>query len=286
MSEHCAKCGEELLGAVNKCWRCGTDVSTKPVTVGLPPTSGLPPATALPPLPLTGEKTELAANFLPGGTTGPAPTKPVEQPSGDEKTPLAHSDPLPPVSPGFAGNASDQSDLVFAEVIDTPSSRPELPTEPPTNDQLAKQQATGGTDEPPAESPPLPPGQSSQPVRRGSPFAAHPRFAPRPMRPAYPRNAAATGGAFAAALLGVMGIAGSFFTPLGGMITALLGISLGIWGLYSDQRGVATLGTALCAVALAIGGTRVVFQAYDFWNQKQADPNAVDYNPPENTKQW
>lgn len=37
MAVHCAKCGEELLGAVNRCWKCGQFFARHPETDGLPP---------------------------------------------------------------------------------------------------------------------------------------------------------------------------------------------------------------------------------------------------------
>lgn len=37
MVVRCAKCGEELLGAVNRCWRCGTPVVSRPGDALLPP---------------------------------------------------------------------------------------------------------------------------------------------------------------------------------------------------------------------------------------------------------
>jgi hypothetical protein len=37
MAVHCAKCGEELLGAVNRCWKCGQIFVRRPEMDGLPP---------------------------------------------------------------------------------------------------------------------------------------------------------------------------------------------------------------------------------------------------------
>ena len=37
MSVRCEKCGEELLGAVNRCWRCGQHIATPPSSTGGPP---------------------------------------------------------------------------------------------------------------------------------------------------------------------------------------------------------------------------------------------------------
>ena len=37
MAVRCAKCGEELLGAVNRCWKCGTEVLSTPDAGTTPP---------------------------------------------------------------------------------------------------------------------------------------------------------------------------------------------------------------------------------------------------------
>jgi hypothetical protein len=42
MPVRCANCGEELLGAVNRCWRCGTRVASHHGEPDLPPVRALP----------------------------------------------------------------------------------------------------------------------------------------------------------------------------------------------------------------------------------------------------
>jgi hypothetical protein len=37
MAVRCSKCGEELLGAVNRCWKCGQAFAHRPETDGRPP---------------------------------------------------------------------------------------------------------------------------------------------------------------------------------------------------------------------------------------------------------
>ena len=37
MPVHCSKCGEELLGAVNRCWKCGQTFALPPEMNGRPP---------------------------------------------------------------------------------------------------------------------------------------------------------------------------------------------------------------------------------------------------------
>jgi hypothetical protein len=48
MAVRCAKCGEELLGAVNRCWKCGTMFAARPEIDGRPPVRvEMPPAEAM-----------------------------------------------------------------------------------------------------------------------------------------------------------------------------------------------------------------------------------------------
>lgn len=37
MAVFCAKCGEELLGAINRCWRCGTEYESRSGNIDVPP---------------------------------------------------------------------------------------------------------------------------------------------------------------------------------------------------------------------------------------------------------
>jgi hypothetical protein len=46
MTVRCAQCGEELLGAVNRCWKCGQQFVARPTVEGLPPVRVEPAALA------------------------------------------------------------------------------------------------------------------------------------------------------------------------------------------------------------------------------------------------
>jgi len=37
MTVRCTRCGEELMGAVNRCWKCGQQFQARPTVEGLPP---------------------------------------------------------------------------------------------------------------------------------------------------------------------------------------------------------------------------------------------------------
>src|SRR5437764_4561953 len=42
MTVRCSKCGEELLGAVNRCWKCGQTFALRPEIDGRPPVMAEP----------------------------------------------------------------------------------------------------------------------------------------------------------------------------------------------------------------------------------------------------
>ena len=99
--------------------------------------------------------------------------------------------------------------------------------------------------------------------RRGSPFAKsgsasaashESRVDTGPRLPDYPRNAGAIGGTVVAIALGAIGFGLAFVFPVGALIVSLLGLVMGVWGVYSKRRGAAIVGLLICCIAFATAG--------------------------------
>jgi hypothetical protein len=228
----CPQCGEPLMGAVNRCWKCGIDLRAES-RPGMPPVS----RNSFEPLVVA----ELADE-----------QKPAEvQPFG-----INPAAPLSPLPDGPSPAPSSAAPLYAPAVPD--------PGEP----------AIG------AESPVLEFGPNGSLLRRGSPFAAgsmllppqqSPEFsgASRRIPPTLQQAHAASGGAIAALVLGIFGVC---LAPIRfeGAIVGVIGLAMGIWGLYSQRRGWALLGLILCCLAIAIGMYTGVY--WLFLMTKQANP--------------
>ena len=89
MAVHCAKCGEELMGAVNRCWKCGQVFARRPEMDGLPPVRmERPPAAGEP----------LEAIVLDDTAPG-APGQATAAPVAVAAAPAAGFPPSPPMAP-------------------------------------------------------------------------------------------------------------------------------------------------------------------------------------------
>ncbi len=136
--------------------------------------------------------------------------------------------------------------------------------------------------------------------RRGSPFAGGParytlqespppeQVPVAPLRANYPKNTAATGGAYGSLVMGAIAFAGAFagpyflvgrFVPICGIVTSVLGVGLGVWGISSERRGIAMLGAAICILLLVAscfwGLVDIYTQSYGYRPWETAPP--VDY---------
>jgi hypothetical protein len=215
MSVRCAKCGEELLGAVNRCWKCGQKFDLRPEIDGRPP--------------VRFEMTEAA-------------TEPVE-----------------------------------AVLLDEP------PAEPSTGDGAAQAAATPAT----VETSYYPPAPAWTSAATKTPTPAIPRSIPRSVVNASDivearrKSAMAMGGTVAAIVLGLFAIAIAPFRFEAAFI-ALIGVIMGIWGLYSPRRNWALAAMLLCCLAVGLGaftGARQILLWLESQKEIQmvepVDPNAA-----------
>ncbi len=218
MKARCANCGEELLGAVNRCWRCGTEVATATVEADLPPIRQIPPIRSAPVAAIghgnagadaAGE--QQAENAASPGAEPTEPNSATGQP------------PIPSAANSSAVSDAENEIIPVAELRDGPTSQ-------------AKRVAA-----------------TFPAARRGAAKTAS-------VRSAYGAN---TGGAVASLCLGVLSFLFSYFTWMA-LIPAIVGLAMGIWGLYSMRRGLALAGVVLCCLALAISGFNGLVDLYTF----------------------
>jgi hypothetical protein len=119
-------------------------------------------------------------------------------------------------------------------------------------------------------------GPNGSVMRRGSPFAPGalllpphraPEFgtAAKKRKPSLQQSYASNGGAIASLVLGVFGF-GLAFLRFEGAIVGMIGLAMGIWGLYSQRRGMALAGLILCCLAIAVGMYVGVFWLFKITN--------------------
>jgi hypothetical protein len=205
MSVRCAKCGEELLGAVNRCWKCGQIFARRPEIDGLPPVRMERPAAASEPI------EAIVLDDAVDGASGAAAAAPVAVAASPATGfPL----PPPPVAP-------------VVQYIPKPIAPP------PTTSEMIE-------------------------ARRYSLMAM--------------------GGTVGALVLGIFAVCISPFW-FGGAFVGLLGMALGIWGLYSPRRGWALAGVLLCCLGIALGAYRGARDIYIIIQKNQ--PVEIDEPVPD-----
>jgi len=183
MTVRCSKCGEELLGAVNRCWKCGQMFALRPEIDGRPPVRSVAAASQ----------------------------EPIQAPAV-------------PASPmGTAGELSAALPVPSVRVTPVPAPRVALPRRNSTAEMIEahrlRMMAMGGT------------------------------------------VASVVMGLFAALLATV-------WPPVA--IVAVIGLLMGIWGLYSPRRNWALLGMLLCCLAIGIGTYGGVRRLNDMWVDRTA----------------
>jgi hypothetical protein len=183
MTVRCSKCGEELLGAVNRCWKCGQMFALRPEMDGRPPVR-FAAAAAQEPISATvvGACVPEAAVALSGG-------------------------------PSAAG----------ARVTPVPAPRVALPRRNSTAEMIE----------------------------------------------AHRLRMMAMGGTVASIVMGVFAaLLATVWPPVA--IVAVIGLLMGIWGLYSPRRNWALLGMLLCCLAIGIGTYGGVRRLNDMWMDRTA----------------
>ncbi len=252
MPVHCAKCGEELLGAVNRCWRCGTALVPQSGPAGTPPVRRAP------------IEVPLDAAVIDDETSAE-----TEEPNaGNASDERANGD----VAPSEA-NAETATATKDAETYKTREYN--APQRDSAQTNAAKAGAPNAAE--PKEGQPNASAQAKGNVRADSTLTATPKptpstgtvttGTPNSRSPAssisYRRRTAALGGAIGAVALGALGIVSAVLFPLGGVLTAILGLAMGLWGLFSQRRLLAFAGILLCCLALATGAVLGGIQLYD-----------------------
>ena len=158
MSRVCAGCGEELLGAVNRCWKCGRIITAPENSQGdFDSESGVPTAFA--------------------SQSNPQPPDMLHDAAHD-----------------FGSLAPRQSQVAALTLPDGNT---------PTTDERTI-------------------------------------------------VSAALGGLYGAIVMAILALIGLFVAPLAALVTAILGIGLALWGLYSPRRGLASLIAIVCLLLLMV----------------------------------
>jgi len=200
MTVRCSKCGEELMGAVNRCWKCGQMFAQRPEIDGRPPVRADAAIVDQQPLEavVLGDEAHLTSEAVPASAATSVATA---------APPIAQPVAIGPMAPRVERLArASTSDLIDAK-----------------------------------------------------------------------RNSLmAMGGTVGSLVLGLFALALALFRFEAALI-ALLGLLLGIWGLYSPKRGLALVAMLLCCLAIGLGSYTGAKQLYVHIKQRQ--PIADDYNP-------
>jgi len=195
MTVRCSKCGEELMGAVNRCWKCGQMFAQRPEIDGRPPVRG-------------------DAIF---------------------------DEPLQAVVLGDEEQLAAQGSVAPSVALAAPA-----PLQPTPQSPIAAQ------------------------IQR------HLRTSTSDLIDAKRNSLMAMGGTVGSLVLGLFALALALFRFEAALI-ALLGLVLGIWGLYSPKRRLALAAMLLCCVAIGLGSYTGAKQLYV--HIKNLQPLRDEYDP-------
>jgi hypothetical protein len=200
MAVRCSRCGEELLGPVNRCWKCGQVFAMLPDDGGLPPVRRDVPA--------------VAARVAAPAAEAVAPTGQDKSRAGEGTTAVRTGSP-------FAAGAM----MTAAAASDEAAGR--------------RQQRVGAPQ-----------------VRIGDDVAV--------------------AGAISSILMGIIALSIAWISNpvsvVGAIVLAMLGLALGVWGLFSRRRGWALFGMIVCVIAFSIAsftGAMLIYEA-----QREAEETA------------
>ena len=150
---------------------------------------------------------------------------------------------------GDAGTSSSKSDSAKPDVTY------KSPLEGPVDAQLVDANSDSGSDAPPVLQQLNEDDEDLPNVR----YVVSGDAGDRPFVEAVPvgdvelfrSNQAANGGAINSLILGVLTISGAFLTPWS-LLNGLLGLFMGVWGLTSTKKRMASLGLLLCTVGMVL----------------------------------
>ncbi len=89
---------------------------------------------------------------------------------------------------------------------------------------------------------------------------------------------ASTGGAVGSVVVGVLAILGTLLTPFSA-INAVLGFFLGLWGLTSPRKRLASIGLIICIIGFVLPITVGTINLYDLWQSNQDVNLGADGTP-------
>lgn len=219
MSTPCPKCGTLLLGKVNRCWKCGTSVEEALAAPAVEKFPTIRPGAQLVQPTLAAATYDLEEALL---------ALPIDEPSvlreGRAETAVASAEPETPAD-------------VSAEV-------------PAESARIGSPFAAG-------------PSRTASAARIASSAAGSPGSVPPPRHRAENPNATlerttrqqvSRAGAYGVWALATLALLGMFFTSIGAAVVAFLGLTFGMWGLYSDRKALALGGAALCLALFLFTG--------------------------------